>query len=51
MIEYQGGGVVMANIALLNRCNLRCPYCFADSYVGSEGDDITIDTFIELLDL
>lgn len=50
MIEYQGGGVVMANIALLNRCNLRCPYCFADSYVGSEGDDITIDTFIELLD-
>ncbi|MBQ7761686.1 MAG: radical SAM protein [Clostridia bacterium] len=40
----------MANIALLNRCNLRCPYCFADSYLGSEGDDLKIDTLMELLD-
>lgn len=40
----------MANIALLNRCNLRCPYCFADSYTGKEKEDINIDTFLELLD-
>lgn len=44
------GGVKMANIALLNRCNLRCPYCFADSYVGKERDDIKIDTLMEILD-
>ncbi len=40
----------MANIALLNRCNLRCPYCFANEYIENEGRDITIDTFKELLD-
>lgn len=40
----------MANIALLNRCNLRCPYCFAENYIADEKTDITIDTFRELLD-
>ena len=40
----------MANIALLNRCNLRCPYCFADNYIASEKEDITIDVFKELVD-
>ena len=40
----------MANIALLNRCNLRCSYCFADNYTASEREDITIDTFCRLLD-
>ena len=40
----------MANIALLNRCNLRCPYCFAENYIADEKTDITIDTFGELLD-
>ena len=40
----------MANIALLNRCNLRCPYCFADSYIADEVTDITIDIYKELLD-
>ena len=40
----------MANIALLNRCNLRCPYCFAESYTGGEREDIDVDTFISLLD-
>lgn len=39
----------MANIALLNRCNLRCPYCFADSYIADEKEDISIDTFNSLL--
>lgn len=40
----------MANIALLNRCNLRCPYCFADGYTEGEREDITVDTFLSLLD-
>ena len=40
----------MANIALLNRCNLRCPYCFADNYIASEKSDIDIQAFKELLD-
>lgn len=39
----------MANIALLNRCNLRCPYCFADSYTAEEKEDITMPTFARLL--
>lgn len=40
----------MANIALLNRCNLRCPYCFADSYMADESTDIDESTFSSLLD-
>ena len=40
----------MANIALLNRCNLRCPYCFADNYIADEKNDITKDAFLRLLD-
>lgn len=40
----------MANIALLNRCNLRCPYCFADNYTASEREDITLEAFNKLLD-
>lgn len=40
----------MANIALLNRCNLKCPYCFANDYIQDEKQDITIDVFKELLD-
>ena len=43
-------GDEMANIALLNRCNLRCPYCFADGYLSSEKDDISVARFEELLD-
>ena len=40
----------MANIALLNRCNLSCPYCFAHSYTGMEREDIDTSVFKELLD-
>ena len=40
----------MANIALLNRCNLRCPYCFADNYTEGEREDINMDNFLSLLD-
>lgn len=40
----------MANIVLLNRCNLKCPYCFAQSYTGMEREDIDINSFMSLLD-
>ena len=40
----------MASIALLNRCNLRCPYCFADGYIEDERTDITREGFLRLLD-
>ena len=40
----------MTNIALLNRCNLKCPYCFASSYTGDEREDIKVPNFEELLD-
>ncbi len=40
----------MANIALLNRCNLKCPYCFADNYTEGDRQDITRDGFNRLLD-
>ena len=40
----------MANIALLNRCNLKCPYCFANGYIESEKGDIGRARFEELLD-
>ncbi|MDR0514583.1 MAG: radical SAM protein [Coriobacteriaceae bacterium] len=39
----------MPNISLTNRCNLRCPYCFAHEFVGDSHnttqDDITEDAF------
>lgn len=35
----------MANIAITNRCNLRCPYCFAHEFVADERNDITPERF------
>lgn len=40
----------MANIMITKRCNLRCPYCFAEEFVGKSSDDITIDNFRTALD-
>ncbi len=40
----------MANIALLNRCNLKCPYCFANDYTSSKKQDIDVNSFKALLD-
>ncbi len=37
----------MANIMLTYRCNLRCPYCFANEFVGKENIDISIKNFWE----
>lgn len=37
----------MANILLTYRCNLRCPYCFANEFVGRENTDITINNLLK----
>lgn len=39
----------MANIALTNRCNLHCKYCFAHEYTSSKKDDISKENFIRAL--
>lgn len=35
----------MANIMLTYRCNLRCPYCFANEFVNHASFDITMENF------
>ena len=40
----------MANIALTNRCNLSCEYCFAHEYTAEDSCDITMDSFLRALD-
>ena len=40
----------MANIALTNRCNLQCKYCFAHEYTSSKKDDISKENFMRALD-
>lgn len=46
----------MPNIAILNECNLRCPYCFADDMIENQKVDVahesqimSVDDFIEIL--
>lgn len=46
----------MPNIAILNECNLRCPYCFADDMIENQKTDAThesqimsVDDYIEIL--
>lgn len=39
----------MANILLTYRCNLRCPYCFANEFVGKENTDITIENLLKVV--
>lgn len=35
----------MANIMLTYRCNLKCPYCFANEFVNHSKYDITMENF------
>lgn len=35
----------MANIALTYRCNLNCPYCFANEFVNKQKADISEENF------
>lgn len=35
----------MANIAILNYCNQKCPYCFADDMIHEEHRSISLENF------
>lgn len=39
----------MANIAVVNYCNLRCPYCFAEDMIQEEMSTINLDDFRKIL--
>lgn len=40
----------MPNIAILNYCNLKCPYCFADDMIQQKKKIMSLDSFREILD-
>ena len=33
----------MANIFLTRKCNLKCPYCFADEFVNKKNEEVTLE--------
>lgn len=39
----------MANIAILNYCNLKCPYCFANEFIEEKKQLITFEQLDEIL--
>lgn len=41
----------MPNIAILNSCNLRCPYCFADNMIQEESKVMSLETYKKVLKL
>jgi 7,8-dihydro-6-hydroxymethylpterin dimethyltransferase len=48
--EHQAGPIMM-NIDLTNRCNLRCPICFANAGTRGEVLELDLDQVRRLLDL
>jgi len=40
----------MANIVLSGKCNLRCPYCFAEDFTSSQSKDMDTDTLYRAID-
>ena len=40
----------MANIAIINYCNLKCKYCFADDMIKEKSVTITLDDYRKILD-
>ena len=40
----------MPNVMLTYRCNLNCPYCFANEFVNKESTDISIENFVKAID-
>lgn len=39
----------MANIMITYRCNLHCPYCFANEFVNKSYTDMTYENFMDAL--
>lgn len=40
----------MANIAIVNYCNLKCPYCFAENMIQENNKYMSIEDYSNLLD-
>jgi len=40
----------MPNIMVTEKCNLRCPYCFAEEFVNHNPKEMTLEDFREALD-
>ena len=40
----------MANIFLTSKCNLKCPYCFADEFVNKEFSEFSIENFKKVVE-
>jgi sulfatase maturation enzyme AslB (radical SAM superfamily) len=40
----------MSNIAIVNYCNLKCPYCFAEDMIKEENTFMSLDDYNKLLD-
>lgn len=40
----------MPNIAIINYCNLQCPYCFADDMIKEKSVTITLDDYRKILE-
>ena len=40
----------MANIAIVNYCNLKCKYCFADDMIQEDMVSITMDDYCKILE-
>ena len=39
----------MANVYLTYKCNLRCPYCFANEFVNKDSSNLSFEKFIEIV--
>ena len=40
----------MSNNAIVNYCNLKCPYCFAEDMIKEENTFMSLDDYNKLLD-
>lgn len=40
----------MANIAIVNYCNLKCPYCFADDMIHQKNKAMTLEDYQKILE-
>lgn len=40
----------MANIILTYKCNLKCPYCFANEFVNKKNEEILYEDFLKVIE-